>query len=116
MRSHIELQLVDMDAGWTPMMPGVQVKYLANDLDEETRTGARTRYVRLAPGAKSSQALTHTYWEDVFVLEGDLYPLAQGSPPGPGAPKYALRPPGTPHGPFGTKNGCLLLEVQYYLK
>ncbi|MFC1799245.1 hypothetical protein ACFLZL_05520 [Thermodesulfobacteriota bacterium] len=29
---------------------------------------------------------------------------------------YALRPPGTVHGPFGTKIGCTLLEVVWYDK
>ena len=105
-----------MNSGWAPMtgIPGVEVKYLTNDLNEETRTGARTRYVRVAPGTTTSQPLVHAYWEDVFVLEGDLYPLAEGD--APQAPNYSLRPPGTAHGPFGSKNGRLLLEVQYFMK
>ena len=118
MKSHIEMQTIDMNSGWNPMTgtPGVEVKYLANDLNEETRTGARTRYVRVAPGTTTPEALVHTYWEDVFVLEGDLYPLADGSDAAPVAPHSSLRPPGTSHGPFGSKNGCMLLEVQYYVK
>lgn len=115
MRNHIEMETVDMSSGWEPMsgIAGVEVKYLANDLDEETRTGSRTRYVRVAPGTKTPEAQVHTYWEDVFVLEGDLYPLPDGA--APDAPHYSLRPPGTAHGPFGSKNGCLLLEIQYFL-
>ena len=118
MRNHIEMQPVDMNSGWTPMkdFPGVEVKYLANDLNEETGTGARTRYVRVAPGTKTPVTQVHAYWEDVFVLEGDLYPLAKGCDAAPDAPHYSLRPPGTAHGPFGSQNGCLLLEVQYFLK
>jgi len=27
---------------------------------------------------------------------------------------YACRPPGTPHGPFKSVNGCVLLESHYY--
>ena len=27
---------------------------------------------------------------------------------------YACRPPGTPHGPFRSEKGCLLLELHYY--
>ena len=115
MRAHIEMEPVDMNSGWKPLgFPGVQVKYLINDLNEETRTGSRTRYVRVAPGTTTSEALVHTYWEDVFVLEGDLYPLADGA--APQAPNYSQRPPGTAHGPFGSQNGCLLLEFQYYMK
>ena len=118
MKSHIEMQHIDMTSGWTPMtgFPGVEAKYLANDLDEETMTGGRTRYVRVAPGTKTPFAQVHTYWEDVFVLEGDLYPLAAGSRAAPVAPHYSLRPPGTSHGPFGSEKGCLLLEIQYYMK
>jgi hypothetical protein len=118
MKSHIEMQPIDLNTGWAPMegISGVQVKYLVNDLDEKTKTGSRTRYVRVAPGTKTPAALVHTYWEDVFVLEGDLYALADGSASAPASPHYSLRPPGTSHGPFGSKNGCLLLEVQYYMK
>ena len=27
---------------------------------------------------------------------------------------YACRPPGVHHGPFTSKNGCLLYEIHYY--
>jgi ChrR Cupin-like domain len=118
MRKHVEMQPIDMGVGWSQMegFAGVEVKYLANDLDEKTMTGARTRYVRVAPGTKTPVKQVHTYWEDVFVLEGDLYPLADGCDSAPTSPHYSLRPPGTSHGPFGSQHGCLLLEVQYFLK
>ncbi len=31
-----------------------------------------------------------------------------------GPSTYACRPPGTPHGPFKSETGCLLLEMHYY--
>jgi len=30
------------------------------------------------------------------------------------SPAYSIRPPGTPHGPFTSHHGCLLLEIQYF--
>ena len=118
MRTHIEMEPLQMGEGWTPLkgFSGLESKLLASDLDETTRTGARTRFVRFAPGTQTTDTLVHTYWEEVYLLSGDMFAL--GAPPDAvsAAPLYSLRPPGTPHGPFGTREGCLVFEVQYYVK
>src|SRR6266702_5254013 len=120
MKEHIEMAPIDLHSGWTPLegFHGLEIKYLCNDLDEKTETGSRTRFVRFAPGAKTTQSLIHTYWEELHIISGDLYPLSEeGSlPDDMTAPMYCLRPPGTPHGPFGSKNGAPVFEVQYFLK
>lgn len=117
MRPHIEMSETKLDEGWSPFtgLPGLEVKVLANDLDEAAQTGARTRLVRFAPGATTSGVFHHPYWEELLVLSGDLYPL--GEPQARArAPFYSIRPPGTPHGPFGSREGCVVFEVQYFVR
>lgn len=119
MRNHIEMERVDLDSGWQPLegIPGLEVKYLANDLDEASRTGARTRFVRFAPGARTPCAFVHTYWEEFYLLSGDLTsPLDTPESRTMQAPRYSLRPPGTPHGPMSSTGGAIALELQYYVK
>jgi len=117
MRTHIEMASVDLQNGWDalPGYEGLEVKVLANDLDEATGGGARSRLVRFAPGAQTQGSLTHTYWEEIYVLSGDMYALSNPTAPAQ-APLYTIRPPGTPHGPFGSRSGCVLFEVQYFVK
>jgi len=107
---------VDLDDGWQalPGFPaGLDIKILADDLDEVGKTGARTRLVRFAPGAATQAPLVHDYWEEVFLLSGSL--AADDDALAAAAPSYACRPPGTPHGPFRSTSGCVMLEVQYYV-
>jgi hypothetical protein len=110
------MQQVDFARGWAPFagVDGIETKTLSDDLDEAVKTGGRTRMVRIAPGTKTEAALVHDYWEEVYVLSGDFSPL--GGPAVTEAPAYCCRPPGAPHGPFGSRAGCLLLEVQYYAR
>lgn len=116
-RFHIEMAALDLQSGWEQLAgfpQGLEVKMLSNDLDETNKRGARTRAVRFAPGAETTETLIHDYWEEVFVLSGDLSPLVGESVNH--APNYSCRPPGTPHGPFGSQSGCVVLEFQYYVK
>lgn len=113
-RAAIEMMLVDVEAGWRALtgFDGLEVKLLSDDLDERSKSGGRVRLVRFAPGARTTTTLVHDYWEKVFVLEGQL--VASDDLKGAAGPTYSCRPPGTPHGPFRSQDGCLLLEVQYY--
>ncbi|WP_445504908.1 cupin domain-containing protein [Microvirga sp. G4-2] len=115
-RSHVEMQRLDFDTGWKalPGFLGLDVKILTDDLSETSKTGGRTRLVRFAPGASTTTALVHDYWEEVFVLNGQLAAVDGDEPDTASGLTYSLRPPGTPHGPFVSKAGCILLEVQYY--
>ena len=117
-RPHIEMEPVDLSSGWTalPGFPeGLEVKVLSDDLDEVNLCGARTRLVRFSPGAQTIGTLVHRYWEEVFVLSGDMYALNDPSPHGK-APLYSIRPPGTAHGPFSSQAGCMLFESQRFSK
>jgi hypothetical protein len=96
---------------------GIQHKILAGALDEAHRRGNRTRLLRFEPGVHTTAPFVHEYWEEVYLLSGDL--IVGNDAEGKGgeafAPNtYACRPPGTPHGPFKSETGCLLLEVHYY--
>jgi hypothetical protein len=115
-RSHVEMQPLNLDTGWKtlPGFQGLDVKILADDLNEMDKTGGRTRLVRFAPGASTVAPLVHDYWEEVFILNGQLAAAKEGEPETASGLTYSLRPPGTPHGPFLSKAGCILLEIQYY--
>ncbi|AXF06343.1 cupin (plasmid) [Paraburkholderia hospita] len=123
-RHHIEMAGVS-DEGWVALegfAGGLEVHLLADDLDESRKRGGRSRLVRFAPGASTSHTLVHDYWEEVFVLSGDLLALedvvdgdTDTSKPGRNEYRYSCRPPGTPHGPFQSPRGCVLFEVQYFL-
>ena len=119
-REHREFHRVDMDRGWeTPLgyPDGIEQKILSGTLDEERRTGARTRLLRFRPGAKTTEPFVHEYWEEVYLVSGDLVVGRETDPGGREkfpANTYACRPPGVVHGPFESAGGCVLLESHYY--
>ena len=119
-KPHLEFAPVDMNAGWAtpPGYPaGIKQKILASDLDENRKMGSRTRLLRFEPGVYTTAPFIHDYWEEVFLVQGDLTVGndAKGQGGEAFAPfTYACRPPGAYHGPFLSKNGCLLLEIHYY--
>ncbi|MGO4330376.1 cupin [Cupriavidus sp. 2TAF22] len=121
-RAHIEMMALSQDEGWCVLdgfPAGLEVRVLADDLDEAAQCGARTRLVRFAPGAVTQGTLVHGYWEEVFLISGDLQALDESprlsSNAVPPLHTYSCRPPGTPHGPFVSRRGCILFEVQYFL-
>ena len=119
-KPHLEFHAVDMQGGWAtpPGYPaGIEQKILAGGLDEERRRGSRTRLLRFRPGVFTTAPFVHEYWEEVYLVEGDLTVGNDaegrgGEPFSPGT--YACRPPGAVHGPFKSNSGCLLLEIHYY--
>jgi hypothetical protein len=119
-KQHDEFYAVDLTSGWEtpPGYPeGIQQKILAGALDEEGRNGTRTRLLRFAPGVFTTTPFVHEYWEEVYLVEGDLTVGndADGNGGESFAPHtYACRPPGAYHGPFKSERGCLLLEIHYF--
>jgi len=119
-KKHDEFYAVDLDSGWeTPAgyPEGIEQKILAGSLDEETRHGTRTRLLRFAPGVFTVEPFVHEYWEEVYLVEGDLTVGndAEGKGGDSFSPHtYACRPPGATHGPFKSEGGCLLLEIHYF--
>ena len=119
-KPHCEFSAVDLASGFAPppgYPPGFAEKILAGSLDEKNKKGSRTRLLRIGPGAYSTVPFVHEYWEEVYLLSGDL--IVGNDAQGQGGQKftgstYACRPPGAYHGPFKSDTGCLLLEIHYY--
>ncbi|RVU36844.1 cupin [Hwanghaeella grinnelliae] len=120
-KEHKEFVAVDMEAdGWhvpAGYPKGIEQKILAGALDEDQKFGSRTRLLRFAPGIFTTAPFVHDYWEEVYLVSGDL--TVGNDENGEGgesfAPNtYACRPPGAHHGPFKSENGCVLLEIHYY--
>jgi hypothetical protein len=119
-KGHREFHTLDMQAGWHRIPgypPGFAEKILAGSLDEKNKRGNRTRMLRIEPGAYSTKPFVHEYWEEVFLLAGDL--VVGNDAHGQGGEQfrdytYAVRPPGVQHGPFASRTGCVLLETHYY--
>lgn len=119
-KEHREFHALDMEDGWeTPAgyPSGIQQKILSGALDEAGRRGSRSRLLRFEPGVHTTAPFVHDYWEEVFLVSGDLTVGndAEGQGGTPFRPHtYACRPPGAHHGPFKSERGCLLFELHYY--
>lgn len=119
-KEHDEFYAVDLEGGWESLAgypEGIQQKILAGALDEQAGRGTRTRLLRFAPGVFTTEPFVHDYWEEVFLVSGDL--TVGNDTAGNGGesflpPTYACRPPGAAHGPFKSENGCVLLEIHYF--
>jgi len=61
---------------------------LSGSLNEERKTGSRTRLMRFPPGTRGAE------------------PIVPNT--------YTCCPPGAWHGPFRSETGCLLLEIHYF--
>jgi hypothetical protein len=119
-KEHKEFYPVDLVSNWNKpegYEQGFEESILAGSLDEKNQRGNRTRLLRIQPGTYSKKPFVHDYWEEVYLVSGDL--IVGNDENGNGGESfspntYACRPPGTYHGPFKSENGCLLLEIHYY--
>ena len=91
--------------------PGVSERVLS--ADPGSGGAELTRLARWEPGLDTSAAgvIRHAYYEEVFLLEGELEDLTLGQTFTAG--HYASRPPGMPHGPYRTRTGCVMLEIRH---
>ena len=119
-KDHKEFHAVDMSGGWeTPAgyPAGIQQKILSGSLDEKGRRGTRSRLLRFAPGVYTTVPFVHEYWEEVYLVSGDLIVGNDAAGKGGeafGPNTYACRPPGAYHGPFKSETGCVLFELHYF--
>ena len=119
-KEHKEFHTLDLDSGWEvpPGYPqGIKQKILAGALDEANKRGSRSRLLRFDPGVYTTKPFVHDYWEEVYLISGDL--TVGNDENGQGGERfmpytYACRPPGASHGPFRSDTGCLLFEIHYY--
>ena len=119
-KPHLEFHPLDLDQGWevpAGYPDGIEQKILAGALDEEAGRGNRTRLLRFQPGVYTTVPFRHDYWEEVYLIRGDLTVGNDEHGEGGtsfGPDTYACRPPGVDHGPFRSEHGCTLLEIHYY--
>lgn len=116
LKEHKEFYPLDLSSGFESVPgypPGITQKILSGSLDEAGRRGTRTRLLKFEAGAFTTEPFEHEYWEEVFQLTGDLI-VGKDDPRTFGPMTYACRPPHTPHGPFRTEGGCLLLETHFF--
>ena len=119
-KAHDEFHTLDLDNGWQaiPGYPeGMTEKILSGTLDEKNKQGSRTRLLKMDPGVFTTVPFVHEYWEEVFLVTGDL--IVGNDENGEGGEAfqphtYACRPPGAYHGPFKSEGGCVLLEIHYF--
>ena len=82
-----------------------------------TSRGSRSRLLRFEPGEFTTKPFVHEYWEEVFLVSGDLTVGNDENGNGGESFKpftYACRPPGAFHGPFKSETGCVLFELHYF--
>jgi len=99
------------DVDWTPV-PG-DVPTLHERILASAEEGVATRVLRFEPGTDTTPngVQVHDFWEEVYILEGAIHDLELDQTFGAGM--YACRPPGMPHGPWRSDEGCLTFEVRY---
>jgi D-lyxose ketol-isomerase len=110
-----ELEFTPAEAvEWTPVAGNATGLYERILASADLEAGVVTRQLRFEPGTDTTAngVLTHDFWEEVYILEGDLTDLRLGQTFTPGM--YACRPPGMEHGPWTTEAGCLTFEVRYW--
>ena len=89
-KQHREFHALDMETGWStpPGYPqGIDEKILSGSLDEAAKRGSRTRLLRFKPGVHTTAPFVHTYWEEVYLLSGDL--IVGNDAHGRGGEKFA---------------------------
>jgi len=83
-------------------------------LSRDPETGDYTRMLHFEPGTDTTPmgVQRHDFWEEVWIVEGSIHDLELDQTFSAGM--YACRPPGMPHGPWRSPDGCTTFEVRYY--
>jgi hypothetical protein len=117
-RHNLDFASVDTASGFTARgggVAGIHEKIPSNDLDTERKAGSRTRLLRLDPDVATPAAHTHDYWEEIYMLEGEMIVGdGNGGERTVTSPSYACREPGFLHGPVRTETGCMMIEFSWY--
>jgi hypothetical protein len=93
-------------------IPSLCERILASD----PGSGVASRILSFEPGTDTTPngVQRHDFWEEVYIIEGSFTDLTLGETFTAGM--YACRPPGMPHGPWRSDEGCLTFEVRYRSK
>lgn len=117
-RQNIFFHPVDTETGFETRgdgNSGISVKVLSSDLDTTAQRGRHTRLLRMAPGSETPEAHAHDYWEEIYILEGEM--IVRDGTDGEktvGVGAYAARKPGVMHGPVRSETGCLMIDFCWY--
>ena len=117
-RPNVFFRHIDTGGNYEPRgdgAPGISIKTLGNTLDTQNKRGCRTRLLRLDPGTTTPEAHAHDYWEEIYMLEGEMT-LTDGTDGEKtvGLNWYAARKPGVMHGPVRSETGCLMIDFCWY--
>ncbi|HWM21936.1 MAG TPA: hypothetical protein VNO51_19750 [Ilumatobacteraceae bacterium] len=98
---------------WTPLDGDTTGQLAEIILSGSHESGWVSRLLRFDPGADTSPngVLTHTVWEEVFIVDGEIHDLRLGQTFTKGM--YACRPPGMEHGPWTSGPGAITFETRY---
>jgi hypothetical protein len=107
-----EIEFIDTDTEyeWRSLEGdalGIKEKVLSSDPVKKSCT----RLLKFPPGTKTAETLVHDFWEEVFILKGEMIDKAKGKTFSEGF--YACRPPGMEHGPYDVPRGCITFEIRY---
>ena len=73
LKSAFDFSKIDINEGWELAPgagPGIEMKMLSGSLDEDKKTGVRTRLIRFLPGSFNTEVFVHDYWEEVYMIRG----------------------------------------------
>ena len=75
LKEAISFSKLNINEGWELAPgagPGIEMKMLSGNLDEEKKVGVRTRLIRFLPGAFNTEVFVHDYWEEVYMISGSI--------------------------------------------
>lgn len=106
-KPEIEFRSAD-EVAWRPIPGNARQREKILAVDEY---GIGTRLLRFDPGCATVGIVQHDFWEEVWILDGAITDVTLGQTFSAGM--YACRPPGMPHGPWVSPEGCTTFEVRY---
>jgi hypothetical protein len=84
----------------------VEPKITELTLNQDSKTGRRTLLQKHEPGSATTGDFVHDYVEEIYIVDGALTDTKLGKTFEKGY--YAYRKPGMVHGPYISKDGCLM--------
>jgi len=98
---------------WAPV-PGIDGGLYEIVLAKDDETGDYTRILKFDPGVDTTPLgeQRHEFWEEVWIVSGSIHDLGLDETFTEGM--YACRPPGMPHGPWRSSDGCITFETRYF--
>lgn len=100
--------VTELEAKPVAAQPGLTERILSDDPE----SGDYTRLLYFPPGIETTAVQRHDFWEEVLIVEGAIFDVTLQKNFTAGM--YACRPPGMPHGPWRSQDGCTTFEMRYF--